>query len=74
MHTQYVESVKYQLAETKVCSDRWKEEWPRIAKRLRMQKTQCRRQLWEKHRQTNRPETPQLPAPEQAQLDVHPKK
>lgn len=44
-----------------VCSDRWSEEWPRIAKRLRLQKTLLQKQLREKHRQKNQPATQVLP-------------
>lgn len=45
-----------------ICSDRWKEEWPRITKQLRSQKTQRRKLLREKHRQANQPVSLQLPS------------
>ena len=44
-----------------VCSDRWSQEWPQIAKRLRLQKTLQHKQLREKHRQKNQPATQILP-------------
>lgn len=43
-----------------VCSDRWAEEWPRIVKRLRSQKTLQQKRLREKHHQEK---IPILPVP-----------
>jgi len=43
------------------CSDRWKEEWPKIAKGLRLQKNQQRVHLREKHRQEKQPVITQEP-------------
>jgi len=44
-----------------VCSNRWIEEWPRIVKRLRLQKTLQQKLLREKHRQKNQPAAQVLP-------------
>jgi hypothetical protein len=44
-----------------ICSDRWKEDWPRIAKRLRWQHTQQRKALRDKHRQAKQPAIHQAP-------------
>lgn len=52
-----------------ICSDRWKEEWPKIAKNLRLQKSQQRKHLREKHRQEKQPATTQLPI----KPDIQPK-
>jgi len=38
-----------------ICSDRWRQEWPRIEQRLRQQETQRRKALWEKHRRIKQP-------------------
>jgi len=38
-----------------ICSDRWRQEWPRITERLRFQDAQRRKQLWEKHRLAKQP-------------------
>ena len=60
--TQLVAEVRMKGAETQnvnpwltlrniIYSDRWKEDYPRIAKYLRLQKNQQRKYLHEKHRQ-----------------------
>jgi hypothetical protein len=45
-----------------ICSDRWRQEWPRIEQRLRQQATQRRKALWEKRHQTKQPAVSLPPA------------
>lgn len=56
-----------------ICSDRWVQEWPRIAKRLRLQETQRRRRLCEKHRLAKQPVCLEVSLPPLSELDIeHP--
>lgn len=41
-----------------ICSDRWKQEWPRIEQRLRCQAAERRQALRQKHRQAKQPIVP----------------
>jgi hypothetical protein len=55
-----------------ICSDRWKEEWPRITKRLRLQKSRQRKLLREQHRQAKQLLASQLPAKFPSKPDTQP--
>jgi hypothetical protein len=41
-----------------ICSDRWKEDWPKIADQLRKQKAQKRLQLFQSRQNQDKPQTP----------------